>query len=299
MDTPLLGARNRVILAGVMSPFRSKAGVFAVQQASVSTVSVKQSHSIENLPSRQHKSSDPPQSRCLSSDENAPKTDCRPDPLFNPPFANDVLIQNRSWWENVQHFARKHKNEGFVPASFNHWAAHFEFGSCLLNPKRLRVQYTALRKLDGIEPGTVKAHHAGPDGRVRFVQFYTASYKGRAGKRYIDKTYLRESQRSESPVENHGQSGTFDDEDKVDEDAGKSQMDDNFEEQASDLEELHFCKLARRSGGEVDPLWTKIMMATNDEVNAHTILFMPGPHYGDLVERTCNEIADWISDCNP
>jgi hypothetical protein len=45
MDAPLLGARNRVILAGVLSPFRSKAGVFSIQQPNASGVSLGQTHS--------------------------------------------------------------------------------------------------------------------------------------------------------------------------------------------------------------------------------------------------------------
>ena len=75
-------------------------------------------------------------------------------------------------------------------------------------------------------------------------------------------------------------------------------MNDDIDEHAAGLEELHFCKLARQKNGEVDPLWKKITMATNDEINAHTILFMPGPHYEDLVEKTCHEIMDWVMDDN-
>lgn len=226
------------------------------------------------------------------------KTNDRTDPLFNPPFANDVLMQNRSWWENVQHFARKHRDEGFVPASFNHWVDHFEFGSCLLDSKRLKNQYHVLRKLDGTEAGAVEKPHAKPHERVRFVQFYTASYKGRAGKRYIEKTYLAESQHSETAVVD-GQFVAFESKDvEVDQDAEKSQSDNNNSTgmHATNLEELHFIKLARQRNGELDPLWKKITMATNDEINAHTILFMPGPHYEDFVERTCNEIAGWVSE---
>jgi hypothetical protein len=270
MDAPLLGARNRVILAGVLSPFRSKAGVFSIQQTNASGVSLSQTQ----------------------TDKASLETgDHQPDPLFNPPFPNDVLIQNCSWWENVQHFARKHKDEGFVPASFNHWVDHFEFGSCLLNSKRLKEQYHALRRLDAT---ATKAVNAGLHERVRFVQFYTSSYKGRAGKRYIEETYMEGSQRSESD----GQSIRFD-KDKVNQNTGKSQKSENINDHAADLEELHFCKLAREKDGKVDPLWKKITMATNDEVNAHTILFMPGPHYEYLVEQTCNEIADWVADGNP
>jgi hypothetical protein len=55
MDAPLLGARNRVILAGVMSPFRSGAGVFAIQQPNASGISLDQSSgTIKTPPVRQH-----------------------------------------------------------------------------------------------------------------------------------------------------------------------------------------------------------------------------------------------------
>ena len=95
-----------------------------------------------------------------------------------------------------------------------------------------------------------------------------------------------------------GQSIRFDEKD-VKQNTAESQKSDNVDEHAADLEELYFCRLARRKDGKVDPLCRKIMMATNDEVNAHTILFMPGPHYEALVEQTCNEIADWVADGNP
>jgi hypothetical protein len=295
MDAPLLGARNRVILAGVLSPFRSKAGVFTSQRSNASGVSLDKSRSTESASVRKHRSSNAYWSCCLWTD--IPKTDISPsDPLFNPPFTNDVLIQTRSWWENVQHFARKHRDQGFIPASFNHWVDHFEFGSCLLNSKRLREQYHALRKLDGAESGAAKGTRAERHERVRFVQFYTASYKGRAGKRYIEKAYMHGNERSETSVID-GRFVSLKDEESG-QNAKKPQTNDDVEGHIADLGELCFCRLARQSNGEVDPLWKKIMVATNDEVNAHTILFMPGPHYESLVERACNEIAEWIVDSN-
>lgn len=57
MDAPLLGARNRVILAGVLSPFRSKAGVFTIPRANASGVSLDQLRSTEALSVRKHRSS--------------------------------------------------------------------------------------------------------------------------------------------------------------------------------------------------------------------------------------------------
>ena len=221
------------------------------------------------------------------------QADYRQDPLFNPPYPNDVLIQNRSWRENVEHFARKHRDEGFIPASFNHWVDHFEFGSCLLNSKRLKEQYRALRELDGTAPDATKVTHAVRQDRVRFVQFYTASYKGRAGKRWIERNYLNGGERPKTG----GQSISFDEKNTM-HNAEELPVNDDIDEHAAGLEELHFCKLARQKNGEVDPLWKKITMATNDEINAHTILFMPGPHYEDLVEKTCHEIMDWVMDDN-
>ena len=289
MDAPLLGARNRVILAGIMSPFRSKAGVFAIQQPSASEVSLNPSQSIGTPPVRQARSFKP----SSLTDKIYSQAGYRQDPLFNPPYPNDVLIQNRSWRENVEHFARKHRDEGFIPASFNHWVDHFEFGSCLLNSKRLKEQYRALRELDDTAPDATKVTHAVRQDRVRFVQFYTASYKGRAGKRWIERNYLNGGERPKTG----GQSISFDEKNTM-HNAEELPVNDDIDEHAAGLEELHFCKLARQKNGEVDPLWKKITMATNDEINAHTILFMPGPHYEDLVEKTCHEIMDWVMDDN-
>jgi hypothetical protein len=188
----------------------------------------------------------------------------------------------------------KHKDEGFVPASFNHWVDHFEFGSCLLNSKRLKEQYHALRKLEDTDLGAIKATHANSHERVRFVQFYTASYKGRAGKCYIEKTYLDGGQLSD----HDGHSISLNGKDTKYNNTEDSPLKHKFDEDTARLEELHFCKLAREKDGKVDPLWKKVMVATNDEINAHTILFMLGPHYEDLVERTCNEITDWVLEDN-
>lgn len=71
-------------------------------------------------------------------------------------------------------------------------------------------------------------------------------------------------------------------------------VNDSSIDRSTDVEELYFCKLPGRPNGDVDPLWKKVMMATNDEINAHTILFLPGPHYDDLIERLGAEIASWV-----
>lgn len=84
------------------------------------------------------------------------------------------------------------------------------------------------------------------------------------------------------------------------EEAGRDEaamsVNDSSIDRSTDVEELYFCKLARRPNRDVDPLWKKVMMATNDEINAHTILFLPGPHYDDLIERLGAEIASWVTE---
>lgn len=215
----------------------------------------------------------------------------RSDLDFNQPFANDVRIQDRGWWENVLHFARKHEDEGFVRAGFRHWKAHFEFGSCLLNSHRLKERYNMLRGLDGAEQCTGRATASTSHERVRFVQFYTASFKGRAGKRQIRREYIEKYQ--ESDTTSSIASSIPPDGDKIDREFDSSS---NPMEDLENIEELYFCKLAREPDGSVDALWKRVLVATNDEIDAHTIIFLPGPHYDGLVERVSSDISDWLSD---
>lgn len=183
-------------------------------------------------------------------------------------------------------------------ASFRHWKAHYEFGSCLLNSHRLKERYNTLRELDSIDTSADTISHPRCDERVRFVQFYTASYKGRAGKRFIERNYLKENHFPETGV-GGGHFITLPRE-KPDQDMEGSQATDGFAEDNAeddtDPEELYFCRLARQKNGEIDPLWKKVMVATNDEINAHTVLFLPGPHYEDLVERVSTEIIGWTTE---
>lgn len=299
LDAPLLGAQNRVILAGVLSPFRSKAGVFAMQHTNPSSEIFDRSYNIRSSQSSQ--SSQSAQSPhqlpipCSSQfDKALPKSESDADPQFNQPFANDIRIQNRGWWENVLHFTRKHENEGFILASLRHWKAHFEFGSCLLNSHRLKERYNTLRELDSAGPPVDAISLSRYDERIRFVQFYTASYKGRAGKRFIEKNYSKKSDRPEIAIDG-GQNVTVARE-EVDQYAEESGANDGSFKDNDNPEELHFCKLARQKDGEIDPLWKKVMVATNDEINAHVALLLPGPHYQDLVDRVSTEVISWVSE---
>ena len=296
LDAPLLGAQNRVILAGVLSPFRSKAGVFAMQHTSPSSESFDRSYNIRSSQSSQSAQSahQPPTLCCSQFDKALPKSKSDADPQFNQPFANDIRIQNRGWWENVLHFTRKHENEGFILASLRHWKAHFEFGSCLLNSHRLKERYNTLRELDSAGAPVDAISLSRCDERIRFVQFYTASYKGRAGKKFIENNYSKKSDRPEIEID-RGQDVMVARE-EVDQYAEESRANDGSFKDNDNPEELHFCKLARQKNGEIDPLWKKVMVATNDEINAHVALLLPGPHYQDLVDRVSTEVVSWVSE---
>jgi hypothetical protein len=173
-------------------------------------------------------------------------------------------------------------------ASLRHLKAHFVFGSCLLNSHHLKERYDSLRELDGIGPSIDVIPPSRPDERVRFAHFYTASYKGRTGKKLIERNYSEISDRADTT--NDGRQFLATTRDEVDQHP-KALLKDN-----DDPEELYFCKLARRKDGEIDPSWKKVMIATNDEINAHTVLFLPGPHYQDLIGRVSAEIVTWISE---
>ena len=227
-------------------------------------------------------------------DKALPKSRSDADPHFNQPFANDIRIQNRGWWENVLHFTRKHEDEGFVLASLRHWKAHFEFGSCLLNSHRLKERYNTLRELDSAGPPVDAISLSKCDERIRFVQFYTASYKGRAGKRFIERNYSEGGDRPEIAIDG-GQDVTVA-RDKVDQYAEEPRANDGSLKDNDNPKELYFCKLARQKDGEIDPLWKKVLVATNDEINAHVALLLPGPHYQDLVDRVSTEVVSWVSE---
>ncbi|KAH6652152.1 hypothetical protein BKA67DRAFT_660918 [Truncatella angustata] len=57
-----------------------------------------------------------------------------------------------------------------------------------------------------------------------------------------------------------------------------------------------FCNRPSRVNGEMDPKWVEVFMQDVDEVAAHTVLFVPGPHYEKLVGDVGETVVQWVQD---
>ncbi|KAK8038202.1 hypothetical protein PG994_014969 [Apiospora phragmitis] len=60
--------------------------------------------------------------------------------------------------------------------------------------------------------------------------------------------------------------------------------------------ERKFCTLPSKVKGQMDPKWIKVFMKDMDEVEAHTSLFFPGPHYDKLVGDMGDMIISWVQE---
>lgn len=288
MDVPFLGAQNRVYLAGLLSPFRSKPDAFRTSHdnASSPTLSYPPSSStpslrpVASLASLHSSSPSTTKSSSFTQPHHAP-----PDPTYNPPFLNDIRLTDRDWWQSILHFKQKHRDDGLLRASFRHWKEHFEFGSCLLDSRRLKIRYNSLRRLDVVEPAKLTSTE-----RARFVQFYTACYKGRAGKRRANGLSQETAAQVEAQSPDLSESASRQDHNDL------NDVPEKAESEPLEEDLLYFCRLVRQEDKKIDPLWRQVMIATNDEINAHTSLFMPGRHYDDLIESVSAEMTGWISD---
>lgn len=222
---------------------------------------------------------------CTTADDSLPEINRATDPYFNPPFANDVRMETRSWRQNIMHFAKKHKDDGLVRATFRHWKAHFEFGSCLLDSRRLRLRYGSLIGLNTVEPVAASSSPPAATSRVRFIQFYTACYKSR-----VERDFVKRSQQLNCDSPGSSPLG------REHEKANREAKADILMPRLAEEDQLFFCRLARDKDGQVDPLWKKVMITTNDEIAAHTSLFKLGQHYEGLVDAVCTEIVQWVTD---
>jgi hypothetical protein len=100
------------------------------------------------------------------------RPDVTDDPYFNPTFANDVRIQERSWWKNVVHFVKKHNQEGLIDAATNHIMSHMEFGGTMFDLNRLKTRYESVRRLEDVDDLKQSGFSHVPS-QVRFIQYYT------------------------------------------------------------------------------------------------------------------------------
>ena len=160
-DTPFLGLHPGVIGTGISSLFRSKPKKPQDQQSG--------DHCATPSPGP---SSPPGQSSseidCLF---NAPTND----PNYNPTFANDKILAERTGWEKAAYFINKH-SDGLTRASKQYFWSHIEFGGCLADYAGLQRRYNQIRALEDIDDLNPRRDANGRlQRRVRFVNYYSAS----------------------------------------------------------------------------------------------------------------------------
>ncbi|KAI3339870.1 hypothetical protein F4824DRAFT_487766 [Ustulina deusta] len=168
LDAPLLGMHPGIIVAGISSLFRKDETPKVPGELSTqSTLSLPSpSLSAYSMPSTI--------SETLPSPPPPPAPFMRPalarDSTFNPSLANDVRIEERTWWKNVVHFVKKHNSEGLIDAAANHVMSHLEFGGTMFDINTLKTRYESIRRLEDVDD--LKRTGFSPP-QVRFIQYYT------------------------------------------------------------------------------------------------------------------------------
>lgn len=284
LDVPFLGVQNRVILTGILSLLKKKPQPTAASTSlsHVSTESQSDTMSVSFYPLSE-------QTPQTSSSGLLLDTCSTVDDTFDPPFLNDVRIQDRGWGNNVRHFIEKHRVDGLTKATIRHWMAHFEFGSCLLDSSQLKSRYTALRKLEEDQ-----ASGSLPDNlcqSTRFVQIYTTCYKSRSCHRRCTTEETTKLGNYGNQQENCFRHRTGRKQGAIFE--GGANVDCS---ERCTGKQLLFCKLAHQHDGKVDSFWKEIVIDAGDEITAHTSLFHPGRHYEALVHQVGDVIAGWVFD---
>ena len=208
LDSPFLGLHPGIIVSGIASLFRKDEEQSQQPGYPNATTlqpdpsgSLSPDPSIYNeLTSSQSGLTSPSTLTTVSSASSPPPGgQSQLDPLFNPPYFNDVLFRDRGWWKNVAHFTKKHRSEGIFNSAANHIISHLEFGSCLADYPALNVRYNRLRHLEDVDDFN-SANSAGPrrEAQVRFVNYFTIS-TGRLKKKEPPKSPPRSPIKPSSP----------------------------------------------------------------------------------------------------
>ncbi|KAJ9139494.1 Stress response protein nst1-like protein 2 [Pleurostoma richardsiae] len=183
-DSPFLGLHPGIVVTGIASLFRKSPDPKEQPQeyAESPSLTANTSGSLSPDPSIYSEISPPSgvsspytltATTSVSSSFDAPPS--RPDPLFDPPFFNDVVFRDRGWMRNIAHFAKKHRAEGITNSAANHILNHLQFNSCLLDYSSLNSRYGRLRSLEDVDDFS-SANGAAPQAaQVRFVNYYTLS----------------------------------------------------------------------------------------------------------------------------
>ena len=97
------------------------------------------------------------------------------DPNFNPAFANDIHIPQRTPIQKAIRFVNKH-SDGLTSATKQYALSHLEFGGCMADYPGLKRRYESIRSLEDVdELGQQRDQFGRFSHRVRFVNYYSAS----------------------------------------------------------------------------------------------------------------------------
>lgn len=180
-DTPFLGMHPGLVVSGIGSLFRpapAPPGSAQSTRESSTGTDMAETGSISSMPTTSASlttvsSADYTPLSMSTSNNSSINTATTNDPYYNPPFANDVNIKERSGWNSLLHFANKHV-DGLTSATKQYLVSHIEFGGCLADFSGLKNRYARLRHLEDVDD-TTEAALASDARRIRFVNYYTAS----------------------------------------------------------------------------------------------------------------------------
>lgn len=179
-DTPFLGMHPSVVGTGIMSLFHSNP-----ERNDDNTQGVSAPTSPAHL--------SPSHSLSVHSDDDLSRPPSN-DPNFNPSFANDVRIPQRSGIQKALYFVSKHSG-GLTSATKEYVLSHLEFGGCLADYPGLQKRYKRIRALEDVDEHRPQRDDYGRLlSRVRFVNYYSAS----TGRRKLDEPIVS---RNASPVD--------------------------------------------------------------------------------------------------